>query len=134
MPYQFHQQQINKMPSIITLPSTPTGEFDYIFTEPKLDKFRELVMQVPQDKKTVYFYEFGKYLGYPDCCIADFLDRWVNDKETTSIQNTISYKTGYTGFVPCDACCDKIARKETTISGLITNRRHHEPFPKLHSL
>ena len=71
---------------------------------------------------------FGKYYGYPDCCI----DQWINDSpyangkpgnKITELQEEV-YQMGSKdyGFYPCDKCCLKIIRGQITIDQLIINR------------
>jgi len=68
----------------------------------------------------------GTYFGYPECCIEDFCTR---DSEPTPLQEQVHDGTG---FIPCPSCCNKILSGETTLEGLISNRRCKIPFPKKH--
>jgi len=46
----------------------------------------------------------GKYLGYPDCCIAEFLNILI-------VGGIAPRKLEGTGYVPCETC-DKLLESE----------------------
>lgn len=80
-----------------------------------------------------YWTMMGKYFGYPDCCIKDFIDRSLKVLQAkvledipphTKQQMDVSFGTG---FVPCDACANKVTRE--TLSTLIVDRSCKYPFP-----
>jgi hypothetical protein len=70
-----------------------------------------------------YFYQMGVYLGYPKCCIYEFMwhdgDRFTCPKEVHK---------GY-GFIPCTEHTNEILAGKTRLEDLITNRICPTPFP-----
>jgi len=76
------------------------------------------------------FTDFGKFYGYPDCCIKDFTYRFKNNFiKPTENQIKVSNKTG---FIPCQLCCLKIEKKELNLEELINNRECDIKFPHAH--
>lgn len=75
------------------------------------------------------FQTLGKYFGYPDCCIRQFLNDSINGTYNEPDRNI---EGNYSGFVPCRKCKAKIEAGETTLAGLIKNRAHPQPFPQDH--
>ena len=74
-----------------------------------------------------HFIDLGRYFGYPECCIADFLKR-LETFQKTSKSPKVHRKLNGSGYVPC-AECAKLSR-ETLIANIETNRIHDQPFPK----
>ena len=71
--------------------------------------------------------KLGKRLGYPECCIKEFVARCNSFKFTTK---RIPYRVSKnTGFVPCSYCSWKILTKQCTLEDLIQNRKVKTPFP-----
>lgn len=68
----------------------------------------------------------GRYYGYPNCCIQEFIKRYIEQYEHTEEQ--VSVANG-TGFVPCIECTKKITDGEINLEGLIKNRKHFNEFP-----
>jgi len=66
----------------------------------------------------------GKYYGYPDCCINDFVERNFDEGLSAEQEKTYNH-----GFIPCQKCAERILKGETTLELLITNRRHNNPYP-----
>lgn len=65
----------------------------------------------------------GVMLGYPDCCIADFLNRITGN----SVKITKRKLYG-TGFVPCEHCNRTKSEKEL-INEINANRKIKQRFP-----
>lgn len=85
-----------------------------------------------------YFIEKGKYFGYPDCCISEFLDRYnrIMNEGAKPLEYWLKFNQTQVdrlglliGFVPCESCCGKILNGETTIEGLLSNRVCETPYP-----
>lgn len=72
--------------------------------------------------------KYGKRLGYPECCIKDFVLRGSSSEfiPTKRIPYRVSKNTG---FVPCSYCSWKILTKQCTLEDLIQNRKVKTPFP-----
>lgn len=68
------------------------------------------------------FEEWGRYFGYPECCIKWFVEH-AGTKLTTS-QNAVH---GHRGFIPCPSCADKVTRE--TLHTLLVDRKCALPFP-----
>jgi hypothetical protein len=66
---------------------------------------------------------FGKYYGYPKCCIDSFI---IGTKKTRNQR----YSHKRLGFIPCNNCATKIMNGEITIEQLIKNRIYSKAFPK----
>lgn len=65
----------------------------------------------------VYWRNFGRYLGYAECCIDAFLrEDFAHDGPFDG-----------TGFRPCRAC--HALPPEEVLAGIARRRQHHEPFP-----
>jgi len=54
--------------------------------------------------KENYFYKTGKFYGYPDCCISDFINK-IRTKEQIKASR-------YTGFMPCVKHAKEILSKK----------------------
>lgn len=73
-----------------------------------------------------YFNNYGDLLGYPKCCIKDFIRRYKYNIKVSRIQRRISNNTG---FIPYSYCCWKVLTKKCSIKDLIENRKYNIPFP-----
>jgi hypothetical protein len=71
-------------------------------------------------------YETGKYYGYPNCCINDFVLRMCNDQPCEPIQELAGK---YSGYVPCIKCSKKIDLHRFSIEQIIKNRKCKSKFP-----
>ena len=85
--------------------------YNLIQDEPKTFKY------IKQREQWVYY---GKFFGYPSCCVDHFLNR----KRYTGGKR-INY---HTGFTPCVSCSTKI-QKPRDLEKLIENRICKTPFP-----
>lgn len=67
---------------------------------------------------------FGRYFGYPECCIETFLDELSEQG-----RNARRLPDGQVrdGVVFCPACATR--PHEEVDAEIATRRRHHEPFP-----
>ena len=66
--------------------------------------------------------EYGKFFGYPQCCIDSFCKTRHISYEQRQVHNN-------NGFVPCHKCALKILNKEITIEELIKDRICKTPYP-----
>ena len=66
------------------------------------------------------FYIFGKYFGFPDCCIESFY--------TLEHVGGPPRKLSGTGYIPCLKCNEKT--EEELIAAIQENRECKTPFPK----
>lgn len=78
--------------------------------------------------------EFGKELGYPDCCIKEFcldhpkiLEYKRNKGIPPSKEDLRRFKAAhvdgnYTGFIPCNIHAKQINEGKITLASLIVNR------------
>lgn len=71
----------------------------------------------------VHWYILGTFLGYPQCCITEFVER-----SGKAPDNQITASNG-TGFIPCKECTAAIENKAVTLDELIQNRVHSDSFP-----
>ncbi len=62
---------------------------------------------------------FGKWLGYPDCCIQDFIK--------LKPLNMPKRKLNGSGYIPCTICNEKT--EEALISAINGNRQCTIKFP-----
>jgi hypothetical protein len=66
----------------------------------------------------------GLSLGYPACCVDSFVaGRWwlhVN----ADLKTAVRHSPGPQGFVPCEACCRRIASGEISKADLIGRVRN----------
>lgn len=62
---------------------------------------------------------WGRYFGYPDCCIRDFESRSRAPKEPRKLHGT--------GYIPCPTC--NMKSEEELIQAIDTKRQHDKPFP-----
>ena len=71
------------------------------------------------------FRAFGRYYGYPSCCVEAFIGRRVKAPEGD---------WSGTGYIPCERCITKIGRRgfETFVKFAIRPvRRCKHPFPRV---
>jgi len=70
-------------------------------------------------------FNFGKFLGYPDCCIEAFGDVAI----PFVLRPQLTQMMTVNGFLPCVSCAEKLFNKETTYDELINpNRKCSIPF------
>lgn len=67
---------------------------------------------------------YGKYYGFPECCIHDFCHPRGNRDRQFQASNS-------TGFVPCKDHAEQILSGQVTLEELITNRKHPISFPDI---
>lgn len=67
---------------------------------------------------------FGRYFGYPECCIETFLDEL---SEQGRDARRLPDERMRDGVVFCPACAAR--PREEVDAEIATRRRHHEPFP-----
>lgn len=75
------------------------------------------------------WYYTGKFYGYPDCCIDDFVGRIITEEFSDGMTKEQDQVHQNLGFIPCHSCAVKIINGETTLEGLIKNRQCRNPFP-----
>lgn len=63
--------------------------------------------------------DFGRYFGFPECCIEDFLSRDSAPKESRKLRGT--------GYTPCLKCNEK--SEEELIDIINSNRQARTEFP-----
>jgi len=69
--------------------------------------------------------ESGKYYGYPDCCIKQFIETVGSLNETCT---RVIYSKN-SGFIPCDLCVIKLKNNNNLkLKDFITNRKCKIPF------
>jgi len=67
--------------------------------------------------------------GYPQCCIASFVERSRVPVNILVEMNKIdTRKLDGTGYVPC-ALCNESKSEVELIEVITLNRTHHKPFP-----
>jgi hypothetical protein len=71
--------------------------------------YQELKQLIKLRRTYKIHYEYGKYYGYPMCCINAFVIRLHNNQCIEPNQELASM---YTGFVPCMKCSEKIFKKK----------------------
>ena len=74
-----------------------------------------------------HFMDYGRYFGYPECCIKDFIKRVGIFRSTKGLKME-KRKLHGTGYVPCPEC-NKLDKK-TLIETIKKNRAHPQPFPE----
>lgn len=76
-----------------------------------------------------YYQLMGSQLGYPSCCIEDFLERVAYTADRS--HSTACYrKLSGSGFVPCSACDAKYSEEE--LINVINNNRSKILPPFVH--
>lgn len=83
---------------------------------------------MPKTADKTGFFWIGKHYGFPECCINDFIKRYLAGGDASTITKLQDKHCAH-GFIPCQKCAKKIERGETTLAGLITDRKHETPFP-----
>lgn len=73
------------------------------------------------------FISTGRYFGYPDCCIAEFLQRVIKHLNGEKLK-PLGRKLSGTGYIPCESCNKKT--KAELIAVIAKNRKHSKPFPQ----
>lgn len=74
------------------------------------------------------YWEFvGQQLGYPKCCISEFINNLTNGIYPSNIQKEASRGTG---FIPCTSHAIQIINKEIKLEDLIQNRKVDKLFPR----
>ena len=68
----------------------------------------------------------GKYYGYPECCIAQFIDDLFGGRNISELRE----KAGRgTGFIPCNDCAVQVLVDKVPLDSLIKNRMCNTEFP-----
>ncbi len=65
----------------------------------------------------------GLYLGYPECCIGEFVHEFLNYPNRTRPKR----KLCGTGYVPCEKCNKKSVKQ--LIKFIAAHRQSPTPFP-----
>ena len=73
-------------------------------------------------------FNFGKYYGYPECCIHEFEHFWIEKGVICRIP-ILHIPNNTTGFNPCRHHAKKILNNEIKIEDLIHNRQSPNKFP-----
>ena len=74
---------------------------------------------------TEHLVYYGKYFGYPECCIQDFIQFYLKEKLRTDEQE----KVKCFGFIPCHQhALDILTGKITLEAIILSSRQHHKPF------
>lgn len=66
-----------------------------------------------------YYEIVGRYFGYPECCIKDFMSRDEAPEEKRQLCGS--------GYIPCPDCNNKETYQ--ILIEINRNRVHYEPFP-----
>lgn len=82
-------------------------------------------------------YQFGRSLGYPDCCVSAFCNDApaVLQSRAATQADRDRYTAGcvdgvFTGFIPCVTHAGMILRGHISLHSLISNRNlDFKPFP-----
>lgn len=69
--------------------------------------------------------KLGKYFGYPNCCINEFMECYEKGIPTSDFCKEASYE----GFVPCREHSKQIKNRAVNINDLIRNRICKKAFP-----
>lgn len=88
--------------------------------------YQELKQLIELRRTYKIHYEYGKYYGYPMCCINAFVIRLHNNQCIEPNQELASM---YTGFVPCMKCSEKIVSKKLSPQDILKNRKCKHTFP-----
>lgn len=72
--------------------------------------------------------EYGRYFGYPECCIRSF----VRGPIFASDRNPVQLKaSNHTGFIPCVKHSKQVVSGKIKLEDLIlSTRKESKPFPK----
>ena len=79
-----------------------------------------IIMRTLTSEAKEYYQLMGSQLGYPSCCIEDFLER-VTYTADRSYRTACYRKLSGSGFVPCSACDAKYSEEE--LINVINNNR-----------
>lgn len=79
-----------------------------------------IIMRTLTSEAKEYYQLMGSQLGYPSCCIEDFLKR-VTYTADRSYRTACYRKLSGSGFVPCSACDAKYSEEE--LINVINNNR-----------
>jgi hypothetical protein len=79
----------------------------------------------PVSKYSEHWQERGRYYGYPECCIENFVNKVIFRKLSKEQEQV--HKNH--GFIPCPECAKKVVEGITTLEGLIKDRICKTPFP-----
>jgi len=71
------------------------------------------------------FYKNGKFYGYPECCINQFIYNIKNKKKHTKDQIRVSK---YKGFIPCEFHTKLILEGKMKLEDLINDRKCKKEF------
>lgn len=71
----------------------------------------------------IYWVVYGELLGYPECCIVDFLNRITKNIRIGKVKR----KLHGTGYVPCENCNRKTEKELVNIINM--NRKIDYLFP-----
>lgn len=79
---------------------------------------------------TTYNFTYGKFFGYPQCCIEAFGDIAI----PYFLRSEVSQSAACNGFLPCERCGEKLLNKRITYEELINlNRKCSVPFKLIHT-
>jgi hypothetical protein len=70
---------------------------------------------------------YGRYFGYPKCCINEFVEMVLAERRPKRLQIKICESTG---FIPCRYCSWQILTKKVKLDDLVENRQCKKPFRK----
>ena len=74
--------------------------------------------------------ESGKFYGYPQCCIDEFIEHKHLKGDQEALMARIKEAGLYNcGFVPCEAHLQKLIDGEISVKSLIKDRQCKNPFP-----
>lgn len=88
-----------------------------------MNKEAPVITDIEFEAANKQWFEYGRYYGYPTCCIKHFCRHLGS---LTWHQSRVH--NGY-GFIPCPYHAKKIYHGEITIESLITNRVCETEFP-----
>lgn len=68
----------------------------------------------------------GKYYGYPECCIQEFIKYYLKEKPRTDEQEKVHQ---FSGFIPCHQHALEILAGKITLQAIILpSRKHPKPI------
>ena len=72
------------------------------------------------------FQEYGKYYGYPPCCIHAFIQRFRRNEKPSDMLRMAGQGTG---FIPCEYHAERILSNKMRIDECISpDRQCEKPF------
>lgn len=77
-------------------------------------------------KERNYYWNVGKYFGYPECCINSFI---FNMETSLLYRKPEQLEAATHGYVPCPSCARKLIAGEVTVDELVKGRTCSTPFP-----